>query len=236
MEKIAEYFGRQILWLDYNNFTNQLPDKDWICLAISNSEPDPELFNNFVRVAVSKGILEFKGHGQFEKKLYDLFDQTVAAMQAQEGKNKINVISTRQNDQTLAQTFWQCFFATGPLKTTALENIKIVCVDIDGVNRREELKSYIKEFELGWLPSDNIKHEIWENPDGLTTLSIALKRGNEFREFLEPGSKLIHTFYASTYFEAMTIYYKFMNWGEYKIDLKVDEKLCEKNCNNDNLI
>src|SRR5690606_41709256 len=98
-------------------------------------------------------------------------------------------------------------------ETADLDNIKVVCTDLDGINRIDELKKYLKEFELGWLPSDNVKHEVWENPKGLTTLCLADERGDDCRKLLEPDSKLIHTVYASSHYDAMTIYYKFMEIG-----------------------
>ncbi len=70
-------------------------------------------------------------------------------MEKMEHHNETGVMTTWHNDETLADTFWQCFFATCLPETADLDNIKIICTDLDGVNRAEELKSYIKEFELG---------------------------------------------------------------------------------------
>ncbi len=95
---------------------------------------------------------------------------------------------------------------------------------MDGLNRTEELKSYMKEFELGWLPTDNVKHEVWQDHEGLTTLCLADERGNDCRKLLEPGSKLIHEFYANSHFDAMTIYYKFMDWGTYTTEFEIDKQ------------
>lgn len=228
MQNIGKYFDRQIYWINYNNFVDQLPDKDWLCLAISNIEPDIDTFDKFVRTSISKNILEFKGHGKFGEKLHDLFDETMVEMEVIEKHAEIGVMTTWHNDETLADAFWQCFFATCLPETSDLDNIKIVCVDLDGVDRKEELKSYLKEFELGWLPSDNIKHEVWEDPEGLTTLCLADERGNDCRNLLEPGSKIIHTFYAESHYEAMTIYYKFMDWGVYTTEFEIDKEPYEK--------
>jgi hypothetical protein len=228
MEKIGKYFGRQIYWLEYNQLTDQLPDKDWVCLAISNIEPEINMLDKFVRNAISKNILEFKGHGKFGEKLHDLFDETMVEMEVVENHPEIDVMTTCHNDQTLADTFWECFFSTCLPETADLDNIKIVCVDFDGKNRIEELKSYLIEFELGWLPSDNIKHEIWESPEGLTALCLTDNRGDECRKLLDPGSKLINSFYAESPYEAMTIYYKFMNWGIYNTEFEIDKEPYEK--------
>jgi hypothetical protein len=228
MQSIGKYFGRQIYWLDYDNFSNQLPDKDWVCLAIADQKPDLDEFDRFVRTAIAKGILEFKGYGKFGEKLHDQFDKTMEVMETMEAHDEIGVMTTWHNDDILADTFWQCFFATCIPDTADLDNIKIVCMDLDGVNRTDELKGYIKEFELGWLPSDNIKHEVWEDLEGLTTLCLANERGEACRKLLEPGSKLIHSFYAENHYEAMTIYYKFMDWGVYTTEFEIDKEPYEK--------
>lgn len=152
MQKIGKYIERTIYWLDYENFADQLPDKNWVCLAISNNEPDIDKFEKFVRACISKNILEFKGHGKFGEKLHDIFDEIIVGMQVIENHPKINVVTTWHNDETLADVFWQCFFATSLPDTTNFDKIKIVCIDFDGIDRTEELKSYLKEIELGWLP------------------------------------------------------------------------------------
>ncbi len=153
MIPIGKYFNRMVFWLDYNNFEDELPDNDWVCLAIANDKPDSNRFDKFVRTSISRNILEFKGHGQFGEKLHDLFDENIVVMETMENHNEIEVMTTWHNDEKLADTFWQCFFATCLPETADHGNLKIICMDLDGINRVEELKNYIKEFELGWLPS-----------------------------------------------------------------------------------
>ena len=228
MNTIGQYQGRQVFWLDYTKYADELPEKDWLCLAISNITPDIIEFEKFVRTSIAKDILEFKGCGKFGEKLHDLFDEIMVEMEVVENHLEIGVMTTGANDDILADTFWECFFATCLPETADLDNIKIVCVDLDGVNRTEELQSYLQEFELGWLPSDNFKHEVWEDPEGLTTLCLADERGDDCRNLLEPGSKLIHSFYAESHYAAMTIYYKFMDWGVYTTEFEVDKEPYEK--------
>ena len=50
------------------------------------------------------------------------------------------------------------------------------------------------------------------------------KRGD--LRYLQPekDSKLIHSFYASSHFEAMTVYYLFMGWGTYITDYESDKE------------
>lgn len=71
-------------------------------------------------------------------------------------------------------------------------------------------------------------HEVWEDDEGKTMLCFADKSGDESRNLLEPGSKLIHTFLASSHYEAMTIYYKYMNWGVYTTEYEIDKEPYEE--------
>jgi hypothetical protein len=179
MERVGQYFGRQVYWLNYKQYADQLPDKDWVCLAISNIQPDIDTFDKFVRTSIGKGIHEFKGYGTFGEHLHDLFDEIMVDMEVNEGYPEIDVMTTWHNDEILADTFWQCFFATCLRDSADLDDITIVCTDLDGIDRTEELKKYIQEFEIGWLPSDNVKHEVWEDNEGKPTLCLADERGNE---------------------------------------------------------
>ncbi|GAB5551778.1 MAG: hypothetical protein Sapg2KO_13690 [Saprospiraceae bacterium] len=63
-------------------------------------------------------------------------------------------MTTWHNNESLADTFWQCFFATCLPETTDYEKLQIVCIDLDGKNRKEELSNYINRFEKDWLSKD----------------------------------------------------------------------------------
>ncbi|GET34638.1 hypothetical protein PbJCM13498_35010 [Prolixibacter bellariivorans] len=76
--------------------------------------------------------------------------------------------------------------------------------------------------------NSNVKHEVWQDREGLTTLCLADERGDDCRKSLESGSKIIHEFYANSHFEAMTIYYKFMDWGIYTTEFEIDKQPYEK--------
>ncbi|MDR2282851.1 MAG: hypothetical protein LBE37_06570 [Sphingobacterium sp.] len=147
MTPIGQYNNKQIFWLDYTEFSDKLPDKNWLCLAIANKQPDIDRFDQFVRASILGNILEFKGYGQFGEHLNDLFDEISAIMETLEDHKEINVMTTFHNGETLEDTLWQCFFATSLSQKTEIDPIKIVCTDLDGVNRTAELKRYIKEFE-----------------------------------------------------------------------------------------
>lgn len=82
--------------------------------------------------------------------------------------------------------------------------------------------------KMSSLPSYNVKHEVWKDPEGLTTLCLADERGDGCRKLLESETKLVHTFYAASYYEAMTIYYKFMNWGTYTTEFEIDKQPYEQ--------
>ena len=68
-----------------------------------------------------------------------------------------------------------------------------------------------------------LKHEVWTDKDGLTTLCLADERGNGCRQQMDNDSKIIHTFYAESHFEAMKLYYELMGWGEYQTSFASDK-------------
>lgn len=69
-----------------------------------------------------------------------------------------------------------------------------------------------------------VLHEIWEDAEGLPGLIMAGEKGEAARKlFQEEGKKLVHTFYASSHFEAMTIYYDYYGWGEYTTVYEYDK-------------
>jgi hypothetical protein len=72
-----------------------------------------------------------------------------------------------------------------------------------------------------------IKHDIWNNPEELSVLCFSGDLGIGSRILLEPNSKIIHSFYAESHFEAMTLYYEYMNWGVYETEFKVDKEQCK---------
>lgn len=69
------------------------------------------------------------------------------------------------------------------------------------------------------------KHEIWQDRNGLKMLLMTEVPGFDIHKLTEPGSKLIHTFTASSHYDAMTIYYQHMKWGEYTSTFDSDKRL-----------
>ncbi len=69
-----------------------------------------------------------------------------------------------------------------------------------------------------------IKHDIWEDPEGLTLLCFSGELGAESRKLLKPNSKIIRSFDADSHFDAMTKYYAFMDRGKYKSDFEEDKQ------------
>lgn len=134
---------------------DKMPESNWICLMTSSeSKPDPDKFDRFTREAIKNGILEFKGHGKFGELLHDWFDEVMVLMETVENHSEIEVMTTWHNDVSLADTFWQCFFATCLPETTDYKKLKIVCTDLDGIDRKDELANYLNQFKEGWLPKN----------------------------------------------------------------------------------
>ncbi|MFT3823537.1 MAG: hypothetical protein QM731_06430 [Chitinophagaceae bacterium] len=65
MQYVGEYSGRQVFWLDFKSSQAELPDKEWVCLAIANKQPDIDSVEKFARTTTKKNIFEFKGYGTF---------------------------------------------------------------------------------------------------------------------------------------------------------------------------
>lgn len=58
-----------------------------------------------------------------------------------------------------------------------------------------------------------LKHEVWRDPDGLETCCLAGPMGDGARGLLAKGSRLVCTFEAGSYFEAMTKLYEYQGRG-----------------------
>jgi len=152
MEYLGKHFEREVYWMDYKNCITQLPDQGWVCLAISNSDPQREFFTKFAEASIKHGILEFKSWGLFSENLHELFDETIVRLSANDREDCL-IVTTWHSDEALVEAFWQCFYATSLPEEADWEHIKIICVDLDGTDRKKELKSYIKEFQNGWIPN-----------------------------------------------------------------------------------
>lgn len=156
MNRIGTYHNRTVFWANYDDILfHKMPKNNWICfITCSKKKPSIDVFETFIRNAIQHGILEFKGHGAYGELLHDWFDETINIMEAMENNSEIDVMTTWHNNESYASAFWQCFFATCLPDTTDYTNLKIVCLDVDGVNRTHELKKYIHRFENEWIPKD----------------------------------------------------------------------------------
>jgi hypothetical protein len=61
--------------------------------------------------------------------------------------------------------------------------------------------------------------EVWENigesGESLPALLYAGPLGDDSRRLLGPKARLLTSIWAGSHFEAMTVYYRLMGWGEY---------------------
>lgn len=77
---------------------------------------------------------------------------------------------------------------------------------------------------LGVMAMAILKHEVWKDPQGLTGLCFAGPMGDDFRALEPPGSHVIAMIEATSHFDAMTMYYALMGWGEYRTDFEADRE------------
>ena len=155
MEYLGIHGDRKVYWWNYfeKNF-DTLPDGNWICFAMEEGLPEDELLEKFIRKSIQKKILEFKAYGKLSSKLDDRFDQIMVNMEVLEKCPEIDVMTTWHNNEGLASAFWQCFHATCLPDTTNFKDLKIVCFHFDNIDFRKEIKIYLKQFNEGWLPSN----------------------------------------------------------------------------------
>jgi hypothetical protein len=62
-----------------------------------------------------------------------------------------------------------------------------------------------------------LRHEVWKDAQGVG-MCLAGPQGDSFRRVLEPDARLLHAFEAGSWYEAMTIYNRLMDFGPYKAD------------------
>ncbi|MGX7678689.1 hypothetical protein ACSMXN_07300 [Jatrophihabitans sp. DSM 45814] len=73
-------------------------------------------------------------------------------------------------------------------------------------------------------------HELWdgEGEDG-PTFCTAGPGGDGARSMLGPTARIVWTVEAASYFEAMTLYYAHMGWGEYTTEHEWDRRSYAEN-------
>jgi hypothetical protein len=69
-----------------------------------------------------------------------------------------------------------------------------------------------------------MKHELWKEESGGYLFCLAGPMGDGARAMVDSVAELIWTVEANSHFEAMTKYWKFMNWGEYTTEFEEDKK------------
>jgi hypothetical protein len=83
--------------------------------------------------------------------------------------------------------------------------------------RAAQLKAVRRQ--VGYM---QLKHELWEDKDGLFTFVLSGPMGEEARSQIAPGARMIWEVEANSHFEAMTLYYRRMGWGRYTTEHEWD--------------
>ena len=152
MRYLGKCFNQNIYWVNDNTDLEMIPEEYWICLCVANKKPDMERFRVFAKMAIEKEVLLFMGCGEYGELLHDTFDEMICILETKENHEKIDMVTTWHDKESLKDTFWQGCKSFYLPERTDYENIKIVCMDLDGVDRTEEFKGYIKDFEMGYIP------------------------------------------------------------------------------------
>lgn len=153
MQLIGTFQGRKIFWFDFlNSKIDDLPPNDWVSFTISDTNMNFEKFEHFITKAINSGLLEFKSQGKFGEDLHLSFDAIMAEMESSEQMPFIDIPSTGDNESTLIECFWECFFATTLPYRTNFDELAIICMSLDGDDRSDELRGFLKQFEDDWKP------------------------------------------------------------------------------------
>ena len=156
-----DYLGRHLnndiyYFSPETDHLENLPNENWICLAIANKDFDKPFFEEFVVYSANQGLLEFKAQGEFGELLHDYFDEIIIEYEFQ--KNiETDIMTSWYNGKTndLPNCLWDCFYAHILPKDTDFTKTKIVCISFDKVNYKIILKDIISKLNDGWLPPDD---------------------------------------------------------------------------------
>ena len=69
-----------------------------------------------------------------------------------------------------------------------------------------------------------MKHELWVESQDEQTFCLAGKHGEYALRSLGPNARLAWACEASSHFEAMTMYFECMGWGEYQSEYPEQDK------------
>ena len=158
MEFLGEHRRCKVYWLDFfeKNFPD-LPNENWLCFAMSENdpyqEPQKELISKFCKISIEKGIYEFKAFGSQSSKLDDFFVREVVEYDEKTNQD-LHVMTTCHDDESLANAFWGCFYATCLPDEADYDNLKLVCTHFENIDKKAELKDYLERFNEGWLPEN----------------------------------------------------------------------------------
>ncbi|UVM13479.1 hypothetical protein [Pseudomonas protegens] len=70
-----------------------------------------------------------------------------------------------------------------------------------------------------------MNYQLWMEPGDCQTFCLGGPQGNTARKLLHPDARLVWEVEAPSHFEAMTRYYAYMQWGEYKSNLPEQEPM-----------
>jgi len=155
MQKIGKYHERETYYLELEEgYENHLPNGNWICFAIANEKPKSDELEKFIRNSIKNDLLEFKGQGKFGGYLHLSFDEEMVSMEVIENHPEIETMTTGNNEDDLANSFWECYGATCLPEKANYDKLKVICVSFDQNNYSMKLRNILKKFNRKWLPID----------------------------------------------------------------------------------
>lgn len=102
-------------------------------------------------------------------------------MEVMENHPEIEIITTGNNEDDLANSFWGCYGATCLPPRTNCDDIKVICVSFDQNDYSLKLRNILKNFNRKWLPMDEKR----TNQEGeFINLKLTKNEALVFYEFL----------------------------------------------------
>jgi hypothetical protein len=101
---------------------------------------------------------------------------------------------------------------------------KIITNNIDKFHKITFHNIQLEKFDY-FVESEKmvgVVHELWAENESEQTFCLAGSDGDEARKLMDKKAKLVWSVSATSNFEAMTKYYKYMDWGEYSSEFLDD--------------
>jgi hypothetical protein len=155
MENLRNINNREIFYqkLDTEiNWTQSLPDNNWLIVALAESD-NSNILDEIARKVIDKDVCYACCIGTFGEELHDLIDETLVSREVE--------IENLHVPTHLVMTTWHkdvsngLWFAIYSAFHETQSITKIICLDIGNDSRKIEIEELIEKFKNGFIPEDD---------------------------------------------------------------------------------